>query len=269
MNALPSPGSREQGCFLCSCLLTTTTTNDSGVRRQHRVGLVLILSSSIPRISSQSSMSDQAPPQRAPEADQAQAGVDHPEQQRQQQNGGGQSKAGAAYAIRTGPMLRYDTTEPEADFLYHAFALIITADKHSDASHTPTLRYHTPQGEERTVKALRIFQYDGHTFWRFKIELNLGNEAAKITYELTSARFLHADIEAVIEEELEGNEQPDDAHKKNATNSFYVPAKDQSFRWASHSCNGFSDTIDTSEWGGADPLWWTSWGNMRRTPSTP
>ncbi|KAK0529237.1 hypothetical protein OC834_001526 [Tilletia horrida] len=164
--------------------------------------------------------------------------------------GGG---AQAAYAIRTGPMLRYDTTEPDADFLYHAFALIVTADKHSDPAHTPEIRYHTARGEERTIRAARIFQFDNHTFWRFKFEFNLTDKPTKITYELLSARFLRADIQDVDFED--GNEQPDDGNFKNTVNDFHVPARDQTFRWAAHSCNGFSDVIKPEEWGGADPLW--------------
>ncbi|KAE8219255.1 hypothetical protein CF326_g8993, partial [Tilletia indica] len=103
----------------------------------------------------------------------------------------------AAYAIRTGPMLRYDTTQPEHNFLYHAFCLIVTADKYSDPNHTPQIKYSTPQGEQRTTDGLRIFQYDNHTFWRFKFEFNLSDKPTKITYELLSARFIHADIQDI------------------------------------------------------------------------
>ncbi|KAE8223507.1 hypothetical protein CF319_g3470 [Tilletia indica] len=170
-------------------------------------------------------------------------------------NDGGQigGSRNAAYAIRTGPMLRYDTTQPEHNFLYHAFCLIVTADKYSDPNHTPQIKYSTPQGEQRTTDGLRIFQYDNHTFWRFKFEFNLSDKPTKITYELLSARFIHADIQDIDFED--GNEQPDDGHLKNTVNDFHVPAKDQSFRWSAHSCNGFSDVIKPEEWGGADPLW--------------
>lgn len=171
--------------------------------------------------------------------------------QEEQGNIGGSPKA--AYAIRSGPMLRYDTTEPEQGFLYHSFCLIVTADKHSDPSHTPSIRYHTPTGEERTIQATRIFQYADHSFWRFKFEFNLSDKPTKITYELLNARFLRADITDVEIED--GNDQVDDGNKKNTVNDFFVPAKDQNFRWSAHSCNGFSDVIKPEDWNGADPLW--------------
>ncbi|KAK0553272.1 hypothetical protein OC845_001272 [Tilletia horrida] len=186
-----------------------------------------------------------------PEGDTGARSIDQHELQQEHGQIGGSPKA--PYAIRSGPMLRYDTTEPEHDFLYHAFCLIITADKHSDSSHTPSIKYHTPAGEERTIKATRIFQYAAHSFWRFKFEFNLSDKPTKITYELLNARFLHSDITDVEVED--GNDQVDDGNKKNTVNDFHVPAKHQDFRWSAHSCNGFSDVIKPEDWNGADPLW--------------
>ncbi len=33
------------------------------------------------------------------------------------------------------------------------------------------------------------------------------------------------------------------------------PSKTQNFRWAGHSCNGFSASVDESEFNGPNPLW--------------
>ncbi|PKI85511.1 hypothetical protein MVES_000698 [Malassezia vespertilionis] len=67
-----------------------------------------------------------------------------------------------------------------------------------------------------------------HTFWRYKIELSVLEVSQVVAYE----------IDGVTEQA-----------------NFHVPASEQNFRWASHSCNGFSSSIDPTEWNGADPLW--------------
>jgi len=156
-------------------------------------------------------------------------------------------------------MLKYDTCE---DGIYHAFALLVTADETSDYSSNPTLQYKwgpapakaaeavngdaaiTEESSHKTAEAMKLWQYTGqggnHTFWRFKLEVPQGDKELVVSYSIDGQP--HADSEAVAVKESKGF-------------SFFVPSKTQNFRWAGHSCNGFSAGLDTTEWNGADPLW--------------
>lgn len=150
---------------------------------------------------------------------------------------------------RCGPLLRYDTV---ANGVYHAFALLVTADPGSVYEPAPTMTIQwdatggavdaqisnggpVPADHEAThtvtVPAQRIFQFEsgagGNTFWRFKIEVALGQRPEQIFYRIN----------------------------KGPENSFYIPAVGQNMRWVGHSCNGFSAGVDTKAFNGPDPLW--------------
>lgn len=174
--------------------------------------------------------------------------------------------------IRMGPALKYDTVDLNT-YVWHGFAMIVTADETSDYSTTPTMRLtwkpyskgsnnelHQSNGEAngvlndegaivketaaQTSKAIKLWTFKGEhgsfTFWRFKLEVPLTDSEQKVTYS------------------LEGAAHPDSAPpavKEGKSNSFFVPSKTQNFRWIGHSCNGFSASLDPKEWNGPDPLW--------------
>ena len=156
-------------------------------------------------------------------------------------------------------MLKYDTCEQG---IYHAFALIVIVDESSDYSRVPTLQYKwakapakaaeaingdaaiTSETSHKSVEAVKLWQYTGqggpHTFWRFKLEVPLADVEQTVSYSIDGEP--HANSEATAVKESHGF-------------SFFVPSKTQNFRWAGHSCNGFSAGLDPAEWNGADPLW--------------
>lgn len=158
-------------------------------------------------------------------------------------------------------MLRYDTV---SDGVYHAFALAVTADNGSDYTTTPFIIYrykrethsleaqfqqsvsmdqhghNSSQGgygsgggkeEMFRVEGQKIWIYRGlsgsNSFWRFKLEVQLGETEMPVHYALNNGREL----------------------------AFYVPGRSQNMRWVGHSCNGFSAGVDTEAFNGPDPLW--------------
>ena len=151
--------------------------------------------------------------------------------------------AATAWKCNVGPMLRYDTVDEQGT--YHAFVLIVT--EHAPGATQaapPTLTYaaqvarpgQEPQmvGNAMQSQGIRLSQYDdidngtSHLFWRFKVEIRLLDTPQMVTYAVMNAT------------------QPE---------TFHVPAREQNFHWAGHSCNGFSSGTPEEEWGGADPLW--------------
>lgn len=115
--------------------------------------------------------------------------------------------------LQCGPMLRYDTVEQG---IYHAFALLVTADTGSDLSTTPFLDYrYKPSmsleqnfqqsasisgynqgrdGQEQRVRATgeKLWIYHGLTgsnsFWRFKFEIRLGEQEMPVYYSINGGR---------------------------------------------------------------------------------
>jgi hypothetical protein len=67
----------------------------------------------------------------------------------------------------------------------------------------------------------------GVTFWRFNIEVELGEHQAHIAYRIN----------------------------RGPTVGFWVPARGQSMNIMFHSCNGFSLSVDPDMFSGPDPLW--------------
>lgn len=169
--------------------------------------------------------------------------------------------------------LKYDTVDL-ATHTWHGFALVVTEDGKSDYSVVPTIRArwqpHDGQtGEKvttgegavaeenahRTFAAIKLHEYSGepasHTIWRFKLEIPLADVEQKVTYS------------------LEGQAHPDSqppAIRDATSNSFFVPAKDQDFRWIGHSCNGFSASLNPDEWNGPNPLWDDALREHQRLP---
>ena len=159
--------------------------------------------------------------------------------------------------LQCGPMLRYDTC---MNGIYHAFCMIVTADTGSDYSKTPDITYrYTPSqslsgafqqsvnlqdgngqangggqsGQEivQRIEGQKIWIYHsltgGNSFWRFKIEIQQGELEMPVRYRINNGREI----------------------------TFFVPGREQNFRWVGHSCNGFSAGVDTEKFNGPDPLW--------------
>lgn len=168
-------------------------------------------------------------------------------------------------AIKAGPMLKYDSVSL-ADYKWHGFALIVTEDAKSDYSVTPTLRLRwqpfsgdadvngeaktqgegavVPQHAQSTSQAIKLHEYatggSSFTFWRFKLEVPMSDSEQKVTYSLDGTAHPDSQPPAITEA---------------TSNSFFVPSKTQDFRWISHSCNGFSASLNPDDFGGPNPLW--------------
>ncbi|TFY58586.1 hypothetical protein EVJ58_g6335 [Rhodofomes roseus] len=82
-----------------------------------------------------------------------------------------------------------------------------------------------------------IYVYVGHsgtfTFWRFMLEIPLGQNEMSITYSVNRGLPLH----------------------------FFVPGRTENLRWAAYSCNGFSSGVNANDFcgpgfhSGYDPVW--------------
>jgi PhoD related phosphatase len=84
-------------------------------------------------------------------------------------------------------------------------------------------------GKYKEVKGCRLHADTerGVTFWRFNIEVELSDQQAHIAYRINHGPAV----------------------------GFWVPAKGQSMNIMFHSCNGFSLTVNSDQFGGPDPLW--------------
>ncbi len=147
--------------------------------------------------------------------------------------------------VKTGPMLRYDSVDLSSS-IYHAYAMIVTEDATSDYSITPTLQLRwqnasavsaatadgsTTVSEDNSHKkseAIKLYQYKGvegsFTFWRFKIEIPLADHELAVHYSIDGEAHPNSQSEAI----------------KGLTATPSSSFQTQTFRWAGHSCNGFS-----------------------------
>ncbi|KAI9759625.1 MAG: hypothetical protein M4579_002193 [Chaenotheca gracillima] len=82
-------------------------------------------------------------------------------------------------------------------------------------------------GKVKEVKGHRLYADRGNTFWRFNVEIELGDRQARIGYRIN----------------------------RGATVGFWVPAKGESMNIMFHSCNGFSLSVNPDQFSGPDPLW--------------
>jgi len=84
-------------------------------------------------------------------------------------------------------------------------------------------------GEYKEVKGCRLYADIERdvTFWRFNIEVELSDQQAHVAYRINHGPAV----------------------------GFWVPAKGQSMNIMFHSCNGFSLTVNSDQFGGPDPLW--------------
>jgi hypothetical protein len=97
----------------------------------------------------------------------------------------------------------------------------------------PTNRIHPADGEKsgqyQQIEGFRLYSDPARdvTFWRFNIEVELGEKQERIAYRI--------------------NEGP--------AIGFWVPGRKQSMNVMFHSCNGFSLSVDPDKFSGPDPLW--------------
>jgi len=82
-------------------------------------------------------------------------------------------------------------------------------------------------GKYREVKGARLHAERGVTFWRFKLEIELGLSQARIAYRINRGPAV----------------------------GFWVPGRGQTMNIMFHSCNGFSMSVDPNLFSGPDPLW--------------
>ncbi|KAJ0420062.1 hypothetical protein BJY00DRAFT_301710 [Aspergillus carlsbadensis] len=97
----------------------------------------------------------------------------------------------------------------------------------------PANRIHAIDGEtigtHKEVSGARLYADSGRdvTFWKFNIEIELGEQQQRVAYRLNQGPAL----------------------------GFWVPARGQSMNIMFHSGNGFSPGVDSSKLCGPDPLW--------------
>ncbi|KAI9679933.1 MAG: hypothetical protein M1817_004948 [Caeruleum heppii] len=82
-------------------------------------------------------------------------------------------------------------------------------------------------GRYSEAEGIRLHSERGVTFWRFSIEVELGQQQSRIAYRIN----------------------------RGPATAFWVPARDESMNIMFHSCNGFSLSVDPNDLSGPDPLW--------------
>ncbi|GAE00063.1 conserved hypothetical protein [Paecilomyces variotii No. 5] len=97
----------------------------------------------------------------------------------------------------------------------------------------PSNRIHPVDGETtgryREISGIRLYADSARdvTFWRFSIEVELGDKQQRIAYRINQGPAI----------------------------GFWVPARGQSMNIMFHTCNGFSLSVDPNKFSGPDPLW--------------
>ncbi|KAA1077859.1 hypothetical protein PGT21_022299 [Puccinia graminis f. sp. tritici] len=143
-----------------------------------------------------------------------------------------------------GPMLRYDSVDIQNQ-TWLGFCCVVTADTGSVYAPSPMLQMHWNSSSvqpgsqpsqdsgiiQQDVTAERIYVYhgpsDSYTFWRFRLVIPMGQRETRVRYSINHGAQI----------------------------DFCIPAVNQNFRWAAHSCNGFSAGVDQSAFNGPDPVW--------------
>ncbi|KAE8383538.1 hypothetical protein BDV26DRAFT_251172 [Aspergillus bertholletiae] len=134
-----------------------------------------------------------------------------------------------------------DHTEEELDLssienddgIYEMSPSIIDYSSEGIKQPIPANRVHSMDGETagfyKEVVGARLYADPGRdvTFWRFNIEIELGNTQQRIAYRLNQGPAL----------------------------GFWVPARGQSMNIMYHTCNGFTPGVDSNRFCGPDPLW--------------
>ncbi|RPA96163.1 hypothetical protein L873DRAFT_1695539 [Choiromyces venosus 120613-1] len=82
-------------------------------------------------------------------------------------------------------------------------------------------------GKYKEAEAIKLHAERGVTFWRFTVEVELGDEQTRIAYRINHGPSI----------------------------AFWVPARGQTMNIMFHSCNGFSLSVNPDDFCGPDPLW--------------
>jgi len=83
------------------------------------------------------------------------------------------------------------------------------------------------RGKFQEISAFVLHSERGVTFWKFNLEIELGDRQTRIAYRINHGPAI----------------------------GFWVPAKGQTMNIMFHSCNGFSLSVDPNGFSGPDPLW--------------
>jgi hypothetical protein len=119
------------------------------------------------------------------------------------------------------------------DGLFESFPSPIDFHNNGHGQPIPSNRLHPVDGEKsglyEEIAGFRLYSDPARdvTFWRFNIEIELGDKQERIAYRV--------------------NEGP--------ATGFWVPGRGQSMNVMFHSCNGFSLSVDSNKFSGPDPLW--------------
>lgn len=152
--------------------------------------------------------------------------------------------AGLTKVGRTGKLLYVkpvDNIEEEVDLsrvenddgLFEESPSPIDLNGLGQGTYTPKKRYRGQDGEAlgryKEIKGVRLYADPSRnvTFWRFNIEVELGDHQAHIAYRIN----------------------------RGPPVGFWVPARGQSMNIMFHSCNGFSLSVNPDQFSGPDPLW--------------
>ncbi|KAL2848570.1 hypothetical protein BJY01DRAFT_154424 [Aspergillus pseudoustus] len=134
-----------------------------------------------------------------------------------------------------------DHTEEELDLsfienddgIYEMTPSVVDHRTESLQQPVPANRIHSIDGETtgtyKEIPGARLYADPGRdvTFWKFNIEIELGEKQQRVAYRLNQGPAL----------------------------GFWVPAKGQSMNIMFHSGNGFSPGVDSNKFCGPDPLW--------------
>ncbi|KAJ3044004.1 hypothetical protein HDV00_003532 [Rhizophlyctis rosea] len=125
-----------------------------------------------------------------------------------------------------GPYLRFHDLDLQRG-TWHGSVLIVA---HERPARPPVLRY-DDNGRQRVARALELDTYENHVFYRFEVEVVLGDVGGgdkAVVYRINNDRAY----------------------------TFYVPPAGTNCRVFAMSCNGFSsDVTNPEEAGGFRPLW--------------
>ncbi|KAF1949466.1 hypothetical protein CC80DRAFT_540293 [Byssothecium circinans] len=103
-------------------------------------------------------------------------------------------------------------------------------------------RIHRKDGEKlgkvREIPGIRLHAERGVTFWRFNLEVELGDSQSRIAYRINRGPAI----------------------------GFWVPAKGETMNIMFHSCNGFSYSVNPSEFCGPDAMWRDVLNNHQTRP---
>ncbi|KKK12010.1 hypothetical protein AOCH_001262 [Aspergillus ochraceoroseus] len=119
------------------------------------------------------------------------------------------------------------------DGIYEMSASAVDHNSEGTKQPIPANRIHSMDGETagtyKEITGFRLYADSGRdvTFWRFNIEIELGEKQQRVAYRLNQGPAI----------------------------GFWVPAKGQSMNIMFHSCNGFTPGVDSNKFCGPDPLW--------------